>query len=301
MPASIDSDLLVQHFLSFLSDEKHASPRTIDNYSAALSFFLNWSGEDFKGWEQTKAETYRDYLYELMKSDLSRNTVRLRFAALRSFYKFLTLRHQLTCNPLAEVQLPKQERDLPVILSQEQVILLLEAPFRMTHPKQTPNWAPYRDSAILELFYSSGLRLAELAALKVEDIDWSEGILQVIGKGKKERHLPVGKLALQALQKYRKEAEVQRGFLFLSKLRTPISTRAINHLLQKYLAVIDIPFDVTPHKLRHSFATHLLDNGADLRSIQTLLGHASLSTTQIYTHVSKQKMHAVYKETHPRA
>ena len=177
----------------------------------------------------------------------------------------------------------------------------MEAPFKIEHPKQAPHWLPFRDAAILELFYSTGLRLAELASLKVEDIDWISETLRVIGKGNKERLLPIGGPAIVALQNYRHKAEVHQGALFLSKLKKQVSTRAINDLLKKYISAAEIPFEITPHKLRHSFATHLLDNGADLRSVQSLLGHASLSTTQIYTHVTKERLKVEYDKAHPRA
>ncbi len=294
-------DQQVDLFLSFQRDEKDASPHTLSNYSAALRFFRVWMDTAFTSWEAVTADHLRDYLYTLMKDDLGRNTIRLRFSALRSFYRYLTDRHDLGTNPLAEVQLPKAQRGLPVVISITQAIALLEAPFHHPQPKQAPAWTPYRDAAILELFYSTGLRLAELVSLQVEDIDWAQGTLRVVGKGSKERLLPIGAPALEALQNYRHQAQVHTGPLFLSKLRRQISTRAINDLLKKYLATAEIPFPITPHKLRHSFATHLLDNGADLRSVQSLLGHASLSTTQLYTHVTTERLKSAYNAAHPRA
>ena len=160
---------------------------------------------------------------------------------------------------------------------------------------------PYRDTAILELFYSTGLRLSELTGLNAEQIDSTTTTLRVLGKGSKERLVPVGSYASKAIQKYRFEAQVHEGPLFISKLRKRLSPRAIDQLLKKYLKQSEIPFDVTPHKLRHSFATHLLDNGADLRAVQSLLGHASLSTTQIYTAVTKTRLQEAYRNAHPRA
>ena len=158
-----------------------------------------------------------------------------------------------------------------------------------------------RDAAILELFYSTGLRLAELASLDVVDIDSINESVRVIGKGSKERLVPIGSHAMKAMQIYRSVAGIHEGPLFVSKLRKRISTRSVNSVLKKYLAQSSIPFNVTPHKLRHSFATHLLDHGADLRSVQSLLGHASLSTTQIYTHVTKERLREAYNSAHPRA
>ena len=294
-------DDLVDQFIAFHENEKQASPRTIANYTSALRFFVEWMGERFIGWDSVSADHFRTYLFDLMKADLGRNTIRLRFSALRSFYKFLVQRKGFDHNPVVEVQLPKAQKSLPVIISVKQAVSLLEAPFQIEHPKQAPNWIPFRDAAILELFYSTGLRLAELVSLKVEDIDWISDTLRVMGKGNKERLLPIGTPAIKALQNYRHEAKVHQGPLFLSKLKKQITTRAVNDLLKKYITTAGIPFNLTPHKLRHSFATHLLDNGADLRSVQSLLGHASLSTTQIYTHVTKERLKVEYDKAHPRA
>ena len=297
----IVSDHLVDQFVAFQENEKQASPRTIANYTSAIRAFTEWMGDRFTSWAEVTADEYRAYLFELMKQELARNTIRLRFSALRSFHKYLVQRKDFTHNPIAEVQMPKAEKGLPVIISVKQAVALLEAPFNIEHPKQAPNWLPARDAAILELFYSTGMRLSELVSLQVEDIDWPSETLRVIGKGQKERLLPIGRPAIQAMQQYRQQADVHTGALFLSKLRRRITTRAINNLLKKYISAAKIPFDITPHKLRHSFATHLLDNGADLRSVQSLLGHASLSTTQIYTHVTKARLKTEYDKAHPRA
>jgi site-specific recombinase XerD len=160
---------------------------------------------------------------------------------------------------------------------------------------------PARDAAILELFYSSGLRLAELVALDVKDVDVFSESVRVLGKGRKERVVPVGAPALEAIQRYRQQARVEAGPLFLSKVRKRISAVNVWLAIQRYLPHTTIPVHVTPHKLRHSFATHLLDAGADLRSVQSLLGHASLSTTQIYTHVTTERLKKAYDAAHPRA
>ncbi len=202
---------------------------------------------------------------------------------------------------MADVQLPKLERQLPVVLTLAQIEQLLELPQRIPREKQAPSWLPLRDRAILELFYSTGLRLSELAALDVKDVDALADAVRVIGKGSKERLVPIGSHAMKAIAAYRGAARITTGALFLSKMRKRLSTRSINSLLKKYLAASDIPFNVTPHKLRHSFATHLLDAGADLRSVQALLGHSSLSTTQIYTHVTKERLRDAYDKAHPRA
>lgn len=290
----------MESFLRYLAIEKNASARTLVLYEHAIRHARDHQ-TNFEGWDSLSADHFRDYLFELMKDEWARSTIRLHFAALRSFYFYLSKRQGFTVNPVVEVQLPKAEKKLPVVLTQRQVVELLEMPFKIEHPKQAPNWTPYRDAAILELFYSSGIRLAELAALSVHHINWHNECITVFGKGSKERFCPVGTTALEAIETYQLQAGVSNGSLFLSKLRKQMSTRAISNLFKKYHQHTDIPVDVSPHKLRHSFATHLLDSGADLRSVQAMLGHASLSTTQIYTHVSVARMKEVYHASHPRA
>ncbi len=294
-------DPLPEQFYEFLSVEKNVSPRTLTNYEHALISFRTWMADRFTTWRDVTADHFRAYLFDCMKRELARSTIRLHFSALRAFYKFLVYRHGHPKSPVAEVQLPKLERQLPVVLTLAQIEQLLELPHKLPREKQAPAWLPQRDAAILELFYSSGLRLAELADLDVGNLDALSDTVRVLGKGSKERLVPIGSHALKAIESYRNAAKVTEGPLFVSKLRTRLSTRSINNLLKKYLALSDIPFNVTPHKLRHSFATHLLDAGADLRSVQALLGHSSLSTTQIYTHVTKERLRDAYDQAHPRA
>ncbi len=292
-------DPLASAYLDSLRDERNASPRTVANYRRALAGAAEFL--DGKDWREARADDFRGYLFALMKRGKARATIRLDFAALRSFYRFLCERKGLATNPLLAVSLPKAEKKLPVFLTTTQIEALLRAPHAAEPEKQAPVWMPWRDAAILELFYSSGLRLAELAALDVRDIDPYNETVRVLGKGSKERVLPVGEPALQAIQEYRQRAKVQTGPLFISKLRKRLGPGSIWTLVKKYLRLAEIPVPASPHKLRHSFATHLLDAGADLRSVQSLLGHASLSTTQIYTHVTTERLKRVYDEAHPRA
>lgn len=288
-------------FLDFQATEKSASPRTLINYRDALAAYCKWRGEGFAGWRDETADDFRDYLFMLMKQGLKRATIRLRFAALRSFYKYLVLRRGLGRSPVAEVQLPKPERGLPVVLTVTQIDELLNVPLQSERDPKTPIWVPLRDAAILELFYSCGLRISELLSLDVSHIDFLGESVRVMGKGAKERIVPVGGPALAAIQRYRREAGIPSGPLFLSVRKRRITQQAVDQLLKKYLKRSSIPFSISPHKLRHSFATHLLDAGADLRSVQSLLGHASLSTTQIYTHVTKERLREAYDNSHPRA
>ena len=294
-------DQEVDDFIDFMKNEKNSSQRTIENYALALRVFREWLDQRFSGWREMTSDHFRAYLFDLQKASLSRSTIRLRFAAFRSFYKFLVHRRGFPKSPVAEVELPKADKSLPVVLNQSQIEELLTIPMKSKLEGQAPHWMRERDTAILELFYSSGLRLAELVSLNIEDIDDVNQSVRVMGKGSKERLVPIGSHAMGAIHNYRRSALIENGALFISKLRKRLSTRSINLLLKKYLAQSSIPFNVTPHKLRHSFATHLLDHGADLRSVQALLGHASLSTTQIYTHVTKERLREAYQNAHPRA
>jgi integrase/recombinase XerC len=299
-PPALPDDPLSAAFIEFMEVERRSSPRTLDNYDHALSEFRR-RHKGFTKWDELTADDFRQYLFEMMKRELGRATIRLHFAALRSFFKWLTRRQGWKTNPLLDVQLPKQEKKLPVVLTLTQIEEMLSLPLKLEKEKRAAVWAPERDAAILELFYSTGMRLAELASVNVEDVDTYSDTVRVIGKGRKERLLPVGSHAMLAIQRYRQKAGVHGGPLFLSKLRKRITGQAIADVVDKYWKASGMPVHVTPHKLRHSFATHLLNNGADLRSVQELLGHASLSTTQIYTHVSTARMKEVYQAAHPRA
>jgi site-specific recombinase XerD len=293
-------DRWVDQFISYLQVERSASVRTVIAYRHALERFKAFRGGDV-AWRAVTAAEFREFLLACMKQDMARSYVRLTFAALRSFYRFLTERAGVSANPLKEVSLPKLEKQLPIVLSVAQVGELLEKPSQVQKKNQAPVWVASRDIAIFELFYSSGLRLSELVALDVADVDVYAESVRVLGKGRKERVVPVGDLALRAIQKYRQEAGVHAGPLFISKLRKRLSARSVWLALKKYVGTTSIQLPVSPHKLRHSFATHLLENGADLRTVQTLLGHANLSTTQIYTHVTVERLKKAYDESHPRA
>ncbi len=293
-------DASVDAFLQFMEVERTASPRTLENYHHALETFCS-KHPGFAAWDELTADDFRKYLFAQMKGGMGRATIRLHFAALRSFFKFLTRRQGLQKNPLLEVQLPKQEKKLPVTLTVAQVVSMLDLPLKTPREKQAPVWAAERDASILEMFYSTGVRISELASMNVPDVDVYTETVRVLGKGRKERICPVGSHALEALQRYRAKAGVHDGALFRNKAGKRMTTMAITNVVNKYRQLSGLPLNVTPHKFRHSFATHLLNNGADLRSVQELLGHASLSTTQIYTHVTTERMKKVYDEAHPRA
>ncbi len=291
-------DPLVEEFLRYLGVERNASSRTLKAYRQALTAFR---AENKTPWKKCTVDDFRDYLFAIMKRGQARSYVRLQFSALRTLYQFLAARKGLRRNPVREVQLPKIEKKLPLVLTRRQIEELLAAPTRVAKNRAAPVWMPLRDVAIMELFYSSGLRLSELAALDVADVDLFTESIRVLGKGRKERVCPVGLPALEAISRYRVAGNVHSGPLFINKARRRISTRSIWLILKRYLRHTSIPISISPHKLRHSFATHLLDRGADLRSVQALLGHASLSTTQIYTHVTVERLKKAYADAHPRA
>ena len=296
--ASPKKDPLAEEFLGYLENERNASPRTLKAYRRALIAFR---AENQTPWKKCTREEFREYLFAIAKRGQARSYVRLQFSALRTFYQFLAARKGLRGNPVREVQLPKIEARLPLVLTRQQIEELLAAPTRETKSRSAPAWMPLRDVAILELFYSSGLRLSELAVLNVADVDPYTESVRVFGKGRKERVCPVGLPALEAISRYHIAANVHSGPLFINKARKRISPRSIWLVLKRYVRHTSIPISISPHKLRHSFATHMLDRGADLRSVQALLGHASLSTTQIYTHVTTERLKKAYANAHPRA
>jgi integrase/recombinase XerC len=312
---------LVQQFLDYLQFEKHFSDYTVKSYGADLmqfGQFLNGDiGRGAKAEPQNSAEsggrslderlincqplTVREFLAYLYGQNYTKSTTARKLATLRSFYKFLIRRGLASGNPLATIRTPKQEKRLPKCLDLEQVQRLLEAPGE-------GDLLSIRDKAMLEVLYSSGIRVSELVELEKSDIDLQEGVLRVRGKGRKERLTPIGSQAINALQRY---FDMRGGELkcqgphankaFLNKHGEPLSTRSVRRKLDKYLSAAGLDKGISPHTLRHSFATHLLNNGADLRSVQELLGHQSLSTTQIYTHLTTSRMKQVYDAAHPRA
>jgi integrase/recombinase XerC len=243
----------------------------------------------------------RAYLTFLNEKQYSKATIARKLATLRSFYKFLVKRSQLGSNPVAAVRTPKQDKKLPRFLEYEEVKRLLETP-------PMNNWLGARDRAILETLYSTGIRVSELVALNMDDVDFLGEVVHVRGKGKKERISPIGSSALQVIQHYmefrNKRAQSNSNFdskvLFVNKHGRRLSTRSVRRKMDKYLKMAGLDPAISPHTLRHSFATHMLNNGADLRSVQELLGHQSLSTTQVYTHLTTRKLKEVYENAHPR-
>jgi integrase/recombinase XerC len=303
----------IDSFLAHLRTDRGASDYTQRNYSHALNEFVSWHKEERKQeptWEALARDDFRSYLRYLGRHNLGKAAIQLRFSALRTFYRFLIRRGKLEVSPIKNLSLPKTPKRLPKFLTPDQASALLNTPkvFFDSYKDKKPPGADFvcaRDSAILETIYSCGLRISEVCGLKFEDIDWNEQILRVRGKGKKERLVPIGGTALAAIRHLLNLRGNDRlsPMVFTNAPRSgsPISPRVVQFRLKKYLALAGLDPDLTPHKLRHSFATHMLDAGADLRSVQELLGHAHIVTTQVYTHVTTDRLKRAYDKAHPRA
>lgn len=305
-------DPLADKFLQYLAS-KGGSAYTERNYRQALREFAAWSRERHgatPGWPARNRDDFRDFLRTLGRNQISRAAVRLRFSALRSFYKFLVREGVIDASPIRNISLPKLEKRIPMFLTVAQFEALARAPAdemaRMAKHKKFDPVVYFRDAAILEVIYSCGLRISELCGLRAGDLDWPEELARVRGKGKKERLVPIGQPALDGIRAYWQHAKYSPGpelpvFFGRGKRLAQISPRTVQVRLKQYLRAAGLDPKLTPHKLRHSFATHLLDAGADLRSVQELLGHAHLVTTQVYTHITTERLKKTYDKSHPRA
>jgi integrase/recombinase XerC len=308
-------DSLIASFLNHLSTERAASQYTIRNYRQALFEVHQWYTNDRSAspsWLKLTRDDFRSYLRFLGRHNISRAAIQLRFSALRSFYKFLVRRGKLDASPIKNIVMPKQGRRLPQFLTIQQMNDLLDAPLkelgvaRLAKAGETDEAPFLRDVAILETIYSCGLRVSELCGLLAQDMNWSEEMVRVRGKGKKERMVPIGAKALAAIQSYWSKLVVLPAsdapvFFADAQKQTAMYPRLVQLRLKRYLGLCGLDPQLTPHKLRHSYATHMLDAGADLRSVQELLGHAHLVTTQVYTHVTTDRLKKAYDAAHPRA
>jgi tyrosine recombinase XerC len=286
----------IDKFLNYLKVEKNSSVHTLINYSVdlkELSIFI-----ESKELKDIDVLDVRKFLVSLRQKGFKKVTIARKMACLRSFFKFLCREGHIKLNPMVGLVGPKLDKKLPIFLSEDDMTKLLDAP-------DISDIAGLRDKAILETLYSTGVRVSELVGLNVEHIDFISGVIRVFGKGKKERLAPVGDKALRViknyLQKRSKDANLSNRILFLNKDGRRLTDRSVRNIVDKYIKVASVRSDISPHSLRHSFATHLLNRGADLRSVQELLGHANLATTTIYTHLSTEKLKSVYDLTHPRA
>ncbi|NLB89471.1 MAG: tyrosine recombinase XerC [Syntrophomonadaceae bacterium] len=296
----------VEGFLNKLRIEKSASKLTIMSYRTDLNQFFDFLADNYKveksqiTHEMITHQVVRQYLAMLQDNDFKRTSIARKLASIRSFVKYLCREGIISGNPIAAVSTPKQDKRLPKFLYPEEMEILLNAP--------DDSHLGIRDKAILETLYATGIRVSELVNLDLQDVDLEEELIRVWGKGSKERIVPFGKMAKFSLLKYIDEARPklintknkQENALFLNKNGTRLSDRSIRNILNKYLDATALQQKISPHAIRHSFATHLLNNGADLRSVQELLGHIKLSTTQIYTHLTKENIKAIYTDTHPR-
>ncbi len=319
---------IIQDFLKYLQFEKHFSEHTAKCYHADLVQFCQYladgslqpadhptrdhgeGGVAVATQPQTDVQqqlltldgdVVRNFLALLSEKQYTKATAARKLATIRSFYKFLVKRGRIATNPVASIRTPKQEKKLPKFLEYEQIQRLLTTP-------ATNHWLGARDRAMLETLYSTGMRVSELVGLNIDDVDFLGEVVRLRGKGKKERVAPIGSSALQAIQHYlefkNRRAQNNSNFdtktLFVNKHGGRMSTRSVRRKMDKYLVAAGLDPSISPHTLRHSFATHMLNNGADLRSVQELLGHQSLSTTQVYTHLTTRQMKKTYDEAHPR-
>ncbi|MBI1902271.1 MAG: tyrosine recombinase XerC [Planctomycetia bacterium] len=299
-----DCDLpsAVERFLKHLRVEKNASPLTLKSYGEDLAALSQYLSAAYAGTppspDRVTTLDLRGYLSELHAREYSKSTISRRLASLRSFFRFGAREGWADSNPAKPLRNPRRQRKLPHFLSTDELEKLLEAP-----PRHEP--MGLRDRAILETMYTAGLRVSEVVALDDTDLDYAGNLIRIRGKGKRERMGPLGSFARRALEQWLAKrtlhaSQTERP-VFVNKFGKRLTTRSVGRMLEKYLKLTGLDRRTTPHTLRHSFATHLLDRGADIRSVQELLGHKSLTTTQIYTHVTTSKLREVYEAAHPHA
>jgi integrase/recombinase XerC len=301
---------IVDRYVNYLRAGRNASPYTIRTYLSALignkvrgkekGFFQFLFARKINSLEAVNKQTLRDYMYWLMQQGVARSSIANKLSAIRSFYRYLHREELIKENPLEKITSPKLDRRLPIVLTTDEITRLLEAP---TAEKPVGQ----RDKAILELLYASGLRVSEIVSLNLPQVDLHEREVRVVGKGNKERIVLMGKPAAKALTTYLEDGRVKllgekkTEAVFINRSGKRLIDRRIQKIMDRYAKAANITRKIHPHILRHTFATHMLDGGADLRVVQELLGHASLSTTQIYTHVSKSQAKKVYLAAHPLA
>jgi len=288
-------------FLGYLQIEKNASLHTVNNYLRDIHDFEKFrSSLGQISYEQVDYLHVRSYLAFLNKKEYTRKTISRKLSSLRTFFRFLARENYIKTNPFQMVSTPKVEKKLPHFMYPEEMEELLRLP-------DLSNPLGIRDKAIIESLYASGMRVSELVYLDITSIDLVNGNALVFGKGAKERYVPLGSYAIKALNDYLDKARSQllhhrlNNALFLNRYGTRLSDRSVRRMLEKYVHDLSSVKKVSPHTLRHTFATHLLNSGADLRVVQELLGHVNISTTQIYTHVTKERLQSIYKNSHPRA
>lgn len=303
------STAVIPHLVAFcdhLAHERRLSAYTVRNYRAAIENFVAWLIESGKWTEDFGAVRplyVRSFLIEQTRTK-ARRTLHNHVSGLRAFYLYLRRQGLVEASPLTGLTLPKLQKPLPKFLTETQMRLLLEAPVQLWKDGKLSEFEAFRDSLILELLYGGGLRVSELCGLNHGDVELGQGVARVFGKGRKERLCPLGPVAIRCLKTFIQRFELTAALadpVVVQRNGKRMEPRQIQKLLKTHLSAAGLPLDMTPHKLRHSFATHLLDEGADLRAVQELLGHANLSSTQVYTHVSIARLKEAHKQAHPRA
>ena len=291
-------------YLEHLEFQRRLSKNTVRNYRKAVLIFVEYLSSEgqWKGTFEPFSKTIiRSFLIEQQRR-VSRRTIHNYVSGLRNFYTYLRRQSVCDLNPFANIILPKLERKLPEFLTEQQMVDLLEAPAKMFKEERISQFDAYRDNLIMELLYGGGLRISELCDLKHGAIDMNSGVARVVGKGQKERICPLGDVAIVSLKAFVEIFGFDQSLeapVVINKKGQPIQARQVQMMLKKYLKYAGLPMTITPHKLRHSFATHMLNSGAELRAVQEMLGHTSLSTTQLYTHLSIQRLKDVYSQAHP--
>ena len=291
-------------YLEHLEFQRRLSKNTVRNYRKAVILFVEYlrsEGEWKSTFEPFSKTMIRSFLIEQQRR-VSRRTIHNYVSGLRNFYTYLRRQGVCDLNPFANIILPKLERKLPEFLTEQQMVDLLEAPAKMFKEERISQFEAYRDNCIMELLYGGGLRISELCDLKHGAIDMNSGVTRVIGKGQKERICPLGEVAIASLKAFVEIFGFDQSLeapVVVNKKGQPMQARQVQLMLKKYLKYAGLPLTITPHKLRHSFATHMLNSGAELRAVQEMLGHTSLSTTQLYTHLSIQRLKDVYSQAHP--
>ena len=284
---------LIDKFLEYLKVEKNFSKNTTVNYAVDLKQFFEFCREKEDIYKITGINI-REFVVELTLKKYGKASIERKLATLKSFFFYLKKESIVLIDPTGNVIFPKKDKKLPRFLEALEMGRFLDS---ITGDKEEDD----RDRAILELLYSTGIRVSELTGLNKESVDLTNGLVRVFGKGSKERIVPIGDRAKEALKTYLAKKSVETKELFINRKKKRLDTRTIRHILDKWSKSSKLGKHISPHSIRHSFATHLLDAGADLRSVQELLGHANLSTTQIYTHVTREKLKSVYDKAHPRA
>ena len=294
MQTSNKEDSNLRSFLNYLLVDKGLSNNTVKAYEADISSFFQWlDNEDLK-YKNLKEDHINQYISFLFQRKMRSSSVNRKISSIKSFYIFLVKRNFVKNSPLNDLVTPKQEKYLPESMSEAEVDKLLNSP-------DVANKIENRDKAMIEMLYATGMRISELVNLKITDVDMKRCVVKVFGKGSKERLVPFGETALDSLRSYLNEREQSSSKeIFLSNRGKKMTRVAFWQRVKVYLIRENLKNSISPHTLRHAFATHLLNRGADLRSVQLLLGHSDLSTTQIYTHIAKQRLSDVLKKHHPR-